>query len=239
MLKRIVKSSFAGRIASLLIGAYIRLVSSTSRWTYVNVDRFHEAANEGHGVILAFWHGRMLMLPKVRSLTDRRAHMLISSHRDGEIIANGVKSFGIEFIRGSAANPKKPQKDKSGAPAITQMLAALGNGDVVGLTPDGPRGPGRRSKIGVIRLAKMSGAPIVPGAFSVSRGKELKTWDNFLVAAPFSRGYYVAGDPIYVPPDADVEGQGSARKALEDALDDVTRKADALANRNDAVGDEG
>ena len=108
---------------------------------------------------MAFWHGRLMMAPMVRRQTDRRVFMLISNHRDGEIIANGVKSFGVEFIRGSTADPKKPEKNKNGASAIAQMIVcAFKGGNIVGITPDGPRGPGERSQKGVIRLAQMSGA---------------------------------------------------------------------------------
>lgn len=236
MLKRFVKSAFAAGLASVLIAAYIRLVHATSRWTFIGKDDFEAAAAEGRGVILAFWHGRLLMAPTVRSETERRVFMLISAHRDGEIIANGVRSFGVEFIRGSAANPKKPEKNKDGAPAIIQMAEALKNGHVVGVTPDGPRGPGEKVNKGVIRLAQMTGALIVPAAYSTSRGKRLSTWDRFLVAAPFSKGVYIAGKPISVPAEKTPEAVESARQSVENALIDVTRRADEFASRKDAAG---
>lgn len=228
MLKRLLKSAFVLRLASVLIGAYIRLVYATSRWTVIGRD--HVDAAPG-GAILAFWHGRLLMGAALRRQTGRRVFMLISAHRDGEIIARGVSGFGVEFIRGSAANPDKPGKDKSGASAITQMIAALKDGAIVGFTPDGPRGPGERAKPGVIRLAQMSGAPIIPAAYSVNRGKHLSSWDRFLLAAPFSKGYYVAGAPIHVPADANAEQREALRLRLEKALAEVTTDADARAGR--------
>ena len=237
MLKRFAKSAAAARIASAAISAYIRLVHATSRWAFVGREHFEDAAAEGRGVILAFWHGRLLMTPTVRGETEQRVFMLVSAHRDGEIIANGVKSFGVEFIRGSAANPKKPEKNKSGAPAIVQMAAALKEGHVVGVTPDGPRGPGERVNKGVIRLAQMTGAPIVPAAYSVSRGRRLGSWDRFLLAAPFSRGVYIAGPAIAVPRENDPETVESARQSVENALLKVTREADRLAGRKDSADD--
>ncbi|WP_375211125.1 lysophospholipid acyltransferase family protein, partial [Hyphococcus sp.] len=122
-------------------------------------------------------------------------------------------------------------KNKSGASAIAQMAAALRENAIVGFTPDGPRGPGETLKPGVIRLAQMSGAPIIPAAYSVSRGKRLSTWDRFLLAAPFSRGYYVAGAPITVPAEASGETLDRIRADVEAALIAVTREADALAGR--------
>lgn len=240
MLKRLLRSPFAMRAAAALIGLYIRLVDATSRWTLSGLEHYDAAAAGGKGVILAFWHGRLLMAATVRGETERPVYMLISAHRDGEIITRAVSGFGVRFIRGSAATPGKPGKNKSGASAIARMLAALGEGSVVGFTPDGPKGPGERVKPGVIRLAQMSGAPIVPAAFSTSRGRRLSTWDGFLLAAPFSKGYYVAGAPIEVPADADAAAQERFRLELETALKSVTDEADRRAGRaireHDAAG---
>ena len=233
MIKSFLKSAFAAHAAAFLIGSYIRLVYWTTRWTIVDRENFDNAEAEGRGVIFAFWHGRLMMSPKLRDETHRRVFMLISAHRDGEIIANAVKSFGVEFIRGSAANPKKPGENKHGASAVAQILSALEAGDVVGVTPDGPRGPGERVKNGTIKLAQLSGSPIVPAGISLSRGKRLSTWDGFLLAAPFSRGFYVAGPAIEVGPESDPEALETARLKLENALIDITRKADELAGRTD------
>ena len=239
MLKRFAKTALAGQIASTFIGAYIRLVHSTSRWTFSGREHFDMAAAEGKGVILAFWHGRLLMVPTVRKLTDKRVFMLISAHRDGEIIARGVRSFGVEFIRGSTANPKKPGKNKSGASAIAQIAAALKDGHVVGVTPDGPRGPCETVQKGVIRLAQMTGAPIVPAAYSVSRSRRLGTWDRFLLAGPFSRGVYAAGPAIKIPPENDAETVESARQTVENALLSITQQADALVRRKEGAPNNG
>lgn len=233
MLKRLAKSSIVLALASFAIGSYIRLVYRTTRWTLLGREHFQAAADGGKGVIIAFWHGRLLMGAAIRRETGLPVYMLISAHRDGEIVARGVKGFGVEFIRGSASNPKKAGKNKHGASAIGQMIAALEKGSVVGFTPDGPRGPGEIVKPGVIKLAQMSGAPVVPAAYSVTRGKHMSSWDRFLLAAPFSRGYYLAGKPITVPNDASAADLEDFRLNLETALKDVTHKVDALAGRRD------
>ncbi|WP_411818924.1 lysophospholipid acyltransferase family protein [Hyphococcus formosus] len=233
MLKRLAKSPFILLMASYAIGAYIRLVYGTTRWTLMGREYFESAVAQNKGVILAFWHGRLLMGAAIRKETDLPVYMLISAHRDGEIIAKGVRGFGIEFIRGSASNPKKASKNKHGASAIAQMIAALEEGSVVGFTPDGPKGPRETVKPGVIKLAQMSGAPIIPAAYSVSRGTRLSTWDRFLLAAPLSKGYYRAGPPITVPASASPEDLENIRLNLERALKDVTQKVDMLAGRSD------
>lgn len=235
MFHKLAKLDAVGKLAGVLIDLYIRLTYHTSRWRFDGVDRFEAALAERNGVILAFWHGRMLMGPAVRKMTDAKVYMLISAHRDGEIIARGVRSFGIDFIRGSSANPKKADKNKGGASAIAQMAAALKNGDVVGVTPDGPRGPGEKVNKGVIRLAAMTGAPILPAAYSTSRGRHLRSWDRFWLAAPFSRGAYVVGEPIAPPAATDAETVEKHRKAVENALLAVTAEADRLAGKKAAA----
>ncbi len=229
ILKKIMQSEFAGGVASFLIGSYIRLIRLTSRFSFVGRQHAETLLASKGGFILAFWHSRLLMAASVRDETDKPVFMLISTHRDGEIIANAVKGFGVDFIRGSAANAKKKQKDKSGASAIAQMIARLDEGAIVGVTPDGPRGPRQIAKIGVIKLAAYSGAPILPAAYATSRGWTLSTWDRFFLAGPFSRGAFAAGPPIYVARDATAQELELARVQLENTLNQT------LANANAAI----
>ena len=234
-LRRMLQSAFAGRIASALITLYIRFVFATSSWTFVGREPVDALLKTGEGVIFAFWHQRLLMVAGLRRETDRMVRMLISSNRDGEIIANAVRPFGVGFIRGSAANPRKKDKDKGGAQALAEMIAALRNGEIVGVTPDGPRGPSRRAQPGVVRLAQMSGAPIVAIAFSTSRAMRLDTWDRFFLAAPFSRGVFAGGGaPIRVGPGPDA--LEAARIDLERALNRAADEADRRAGRSPDAG---
>jgi hypothetical protein len=106
------------------------------------------------------------------------------------------------------------------------MIAALGEGAVIGITPDGPRGPARIAKPGVVQLAAMTGAPILPGAYATSRGRELSTWDGFFLAAPFSRGVFVGRPPIKVPRGAGKEELEAARRLLESELNEAQRLAE-------------
>lgn len=229
--KRILRSALAGRIASSAIAAYIRLVEATSRLEYIGREHADALLGSDKGFILAFWHSRLLMCPAIRRETDKPVFMLISTHRDGEIIANAVRGFCVELIRGSAADPKKPGKDKSGAPAVAEMISALEKGSIVGVTPDGPRGPAEIAKIGAVKLAAFSGAPILPVAYSASRGSRLQTWDRFLLAAPFSKLAFAARPPIHVERGADAAALEAARLSLENELTAAARIADATVGR--------
>lgn len=231
LIKRILRSSLTGRIASGAIAGYIRLVRITSRSEFIGREHADALLRSDKGFILAFWHSRLLMGPAMRGETQKPVFMLISTHRDGEIIANAVTGFGVELIRGSAADPKKPEKDKSGAPAVAAMKAALENGSIVGMTPDGPRGPAGVAKIGAVKLAALTGAPILPTAYSASRGPRLKTWDRFLIAAPFSRLAFAARPPVHVERTTDAAALEAARARLETELTAAARIADEAVGR--------
>tara|TARA_R110001592_G_scaffold58895_3_gene178693 strand:- start:1784 stop:2488 length:705 start_codon:yes stop_codon:yes gene_type:complete len=222
MLKRILKSDGLRRALCWLGSLYIRLVHATGRWRVVGGDaaRAHWAA--GKPFILCFWHGRILMMPHCWP-RDKAIHMLISQHRDGQIIARTVGHFGIETVAGSSS--------KGGAQALRAMVKALKAGDCVGITPDGPRGPRMRASDGAVALARLSGVPIIPATFGAARGRVLQSWDRFLVAWPFGRGVIVWGDPIDVARDADAAALGAARLRVENALNAITAEADRLTGR--------
>jgi hypothetical protein len=229
--RKALRSPAAGRIASAAIASYIRLVAGASKVDYLGREHGDLLIESDKGVILAFWHERLLMGPIIRRQTTRPVHMLISTHRDGEIIAAAVEGFGIEMIRGSAADPMKPEKNKSGAPAVAAMVDTLRSGAIVGMTPDGPRGPRRHAKVGPVRLAEMTGCPILPASYSASRGWRLNSWDRFLLAAPFSRIVFAARPPIHVEKGASGEALEAARLRLESELNAASAAADEAAGR--------
>jgi lysophospholipid acyltransferase (LPLAT)-like uncharacterized protein len=145
--------------------------------------------------------------------------MLISTHRDGQIIARTVSHFGIETVAGSSSH--------GGSAALRAMLRALKEGVCVGITPDGPRGPRMRASDGIVQVARLSGATVLPCSFSATRRRVVGSWDRFVIAWPFSRGVFVWGRPITVPRDADAAAQESAREAIEAELNAITVEADA------------
>ena len=158
--------------------------------------------------------------------------MLISAHRDGDIISNAVVPFGIEFIRGSAANPKKRFKDKHGVAALGQMTSALKKGDIVGITPDGPRGPRQKCQKGIIGLAKLSQAPLIPVGYATTRGRELNSWDRFWVAMPFSKGVFIIGEPIWPPEKKNEDAMALYEEQLEKALNQAISEARMAIGRS-------
>lgn len=219
MLKRLLRTHTGREIASWLLAAVIRGLARTIRWRTLHPEVRDQVLNSQRPVIGAFWHNRIMLMTEIWQ-TDRPVAMLQSRHADGRLIARTIQRLGIGDIVGSAG------KGKGGAQAARAMLKALRAGTSVAVTPDGPRGPRMRVGGGIIALARMSGAPIYPVAWNVSRRKVLKTWDRFLLAYPFSRGVFVWGEPLSVPRDADEDTLEALRLELEARLNGVCREAD-------------
>lgn len=222
--RRIRKSDAARRVACWLVAMYIRLAWATGRWEIKNAAVPERFWREGKPFIIAFWHGRLLILPAMWP-TSAKISMLISMHRDGELIANAIGYFGHGTVRGSAAKPGSA-KDRGGVAALRGMLKALKANEYVGITPDGPRGPRMRASEGIVTVARMSGVPIIPCSYGARARKVLGSWDRFVIPLPFTRGVIVWGEPIYIAREADAEALETARLTVEAGLNAVTRAAD-------------
>lgn len=215
--KRILKSN-AGQAALARIAAvYVRLVALCTRW-HVEDGALRPVLEAGEPGILAFWHGRLLMMPMSWKGRPRPFHMMISEHRDGALIARTIAHLDLQTV---AADSKTGARG-----ALRAMKRHLDAGGWVGITPDGPKGPRMRTKPGAIKLAQLAGKPIVPVSLGMSRRRILGSWDRFLVAWPFGRGEIRFGAPIRVPRDADAAQLEAARRELEDSLNDLTAQVD-------------
>ncbi|MEM7507181.1 MAG: lysophospholipid acyltransferase family protein [Pseudomonadota bacterium] len=216
-------------IASRLGAAYIRLVTRTTRWQVEGKEVFDAlVADEPGGVIATIWHGRLFMSPTYAPVDRRKVIAMISNNNDGELIADIVGHFGVHAVRGSTYDRAK-RRDKGGMDAYHGALEGLtAERAVVAITPDGPRGPRMRAQAGAAQLASVAECPVIPIAFSVSRGKILKSWDRFLVPRPFGHGAIVYGRVLRPPAAEEPEAQAGFRQAVEDALTEATNRADTL-----------
>ena len=188
--------------------------------------RFHreEAAvdplwRDGTPAIYVVWHARVLLLPYLYGW--RRARVLASPSRDGDVVTRFVTRFGLDAVRGSSS--------RGGAEALRTLARSLRDGRDVVVVPDGPRGPRETVKAGVVALARLSGAPIVPIALGASAEWRLGSWDEFRIPRPFARCVVRFGEPIRVAGDADRAALEAARKELEAQLGALSWRVDAEA----------
>jgi lysophospholipid acyltransferase (LPLAT)-like uncharacterized protein len=177
-------------------------------------QHFLDLKHEGVSVLIAVWHGRILLPILVHR--NEGVMPLISLSRDGEMITRTVEKLGYRSVRGSSS--KRSQQ------ALEEMIAALCVPGTVGaIMPDGPRGPRHSMKSGVIRMARESGAVILPMSFRAKRPIEFRSWDSFNFWQPFTRAIVVYGAPIRLDPAGDFTAQ---REAVRQALIDVEERAD-------------
>src|SRR5204863_6267666 len=121
---------------------------------------------------------------------NRHGAALISASSDGDLLADGVKRFGYDVIRGSSS--------RLGASAILQLTEVLASSRDVVITPDGPRGPVYELGPGIIFLAQRSGAAVVPVNIEYSSCWRLKSWDRFILPRPFAKVHVIIGSPHHV-----------------------------------------
>ncbi|MCL2629086.1 MAG: lysophospholipid acyltransferase family protein [Alphaproteobacteria bacterium] len=168
-------------------------------------------------IIVAFWHGRSMLLPPLMSISGYRGngYALSSLSVDGRLMGKIQRLFGFKIIEGS---PRK-----GGTEALRRGVRILRKNYMLAITPDGPRGPRFHIKDGILYFAKMTGTPIVPVCFSSSKNKILGNWDRFMVCLPFGRAVVELGDPI----DISKDGFEEARLKLENVMIRQINRLDA------------
>jgi lysophospholipid acyltransferase (LPLAT)-like uncharacterized protein len=209
-------------VLPVLAASLVRLLGVTWRVRVVGGEDVEGLWRAGRPVIYIVWHGRILLVPwlnaRLRRTRGARAPLVLASRsRDGDLVTRFVTRFGMPVVRGSSS--------RGGGTALRALVAAVRRGTDVAIVPDGPRGPREQLQPGVVALAALTGAPVVPLAVGARPARRLRSWDRFLVPMPFARCVLAFGPTVRVGPDADRERAG---KELERALADVTARADAL-----------
>ena len=208
------------RLAPAVGGWALRLLAATLRLRREEqaVERLRAS---GAPLIYVVWHARLLLLPYL--YRRRGLRVLVSRSEDGAMVADLLRRFGFVVVRGSSS--------RGGAQALRTLARALADGHSVVLVPDGPRGPREVLKAGVVILARLTGAHVVPAALGASSEWRARSWDEFRVPKPFSRCVMRFGEPIAVAREADASGEEAARKDIEAALRALTWQVDEEARR--------
>jgi lysophospholipid acyltransferase (LPLAT)-like uncharacterized protein len=172
----------------------------------------------GRPFVFAFWHGSMAYA--WWRMRRHRPASLVSQSKDGQILSEILRGWGYRLIRGSSS--------KGSAEAMDAMRQAVREGNVLAITPDGPRGPRHALKMGAVRVAQTTGVPLVLCAVGFRSRHVLRSWDAFEIPCPFSRIMVEYSDPILIDPDA--EGD-----ALERVRADIEAQFHAMHNRATAA----
>ncbi len=187
MIKKILTHKITQAFLGWLISFYIRICYHTSFWFVKNEDVIINLVKKKKSFIVCFWHNRLLMAPFCWNY-ENKFKMLISDHRDGRIISNAVLNLGIDTISGSSRKNK--------ISSAKEIIKEIKKKNIIGITPDGPRGPKEKIKEGLVSLIKKTGVPIIPLSYSAKFKIKFRSWDNFIFVTPLNKFVAVWGNPI-------------------------------------------
>ena len=187
MIKKLLQNELIQNIVGFLISLYIKICFHTSLWYVRNNKSIESHIKKKSKIIVIFWHNRLLMAPFCWAYKNN-FKMLISSHRDGRIISSAVSYLGIDTIAGSS--------NKNKITSAKQIINELNQKNIIGITPDGPRGPNQKIKEGLISMQKKTNSVIFPLCYSAKFYKQFSSWDKFMFAYPFNKFVAVWGKPI-------------------------------------------
>ena len=170
--------------------------------------------------LYAFWHAHQFA---VHGLPHRaNTNVLVSRSKDGELIAEVVEKWGFKTIRGSKGH-------KGAVEATMQMIDALHNGENCAMMIDGPKGPAKRAKDGIIKIAKLAGVPVIPVYWysPYPNWIHFNSWDKLRLPVFIVNLINLYGEPIYVPKDGDENSDKLALENLQKQMEDLEARANS------------
>lgn len=205
------------RLAARAGAMLVRLLASTWRVRVRGGEGLASLRAARTPFVFAFWHGQIL--PLLSHHRNQNIAMLVSAHRDGEIVARLGVAMGYRTVRGSTS--------RGAGRALLSLVRELERGNEVTVSPDGPRGPARRFAPGALIAAQRTGAAILPVAAHAARAWRLRSWDGFMIPKPFTRLTVAYGPPTVVDAatarDAALETERFGR--LIDEAEEAARRA--------------
>lgn len=202
------------RLSIFAGGGVLRVLASTWRYRVVDEHRLESLRADRTSFIFSLWHGQLL--PLIWHHRNQRVAILVSEHKDGELIARIAESIGYRLIRGSTT--------RGGGRALLALVRELDAGQEVAVTPDGPKGPAGTYAPGALAAAQRSGAPILPVAAHADRAWRLSSWDGFVIPKPFARVTVAYGPPARVDA-ASARDAASEAPLFERLMNDTVQRA--------------
>jgi lysophospholipid acyltransferase (LPLAT)-like uncharacterized protein len=210
---------FRLRLFGLLSAGIVRLLGATWRFHVLGSDpRASSAEGTPQAVQLAALFHESL-LPSAHFFRDRGYSVAVSRSPDGDLIDATLRSLGY-------GTPARGSSSQGGSAALRGLVRQIEAGTTVSVLVDGPRGPARVSKTGIIALARLTGLPNQPVAFSARPAIRLKSWDGSLVPLPFARVVCAFGEPFAIDSDGDEQQEQSAARELDRRLGALHHETD-------------
>lgn len=222
-LRQLAYAKFSQEIICSILAGYLWLVYLTSKRKFINHQIMIDCAKNKTPLIVVFWHNRLMMIPFFAKKTNRfnpdyKFMTLASKHGDGRFVGRVMEKFGFVSILGSTQDAKHKSRGISTS-SLKQIIKNLKNGDALGITPDGPRGPNQKINGEILNIAKISGAKIMICSYSSSRVKILNSWDKFRIPLPFSKlCFYVDEQIIEIPKNTSDEEMKELTLKIEEKM---------------------
>ncbi|HEU19990.1 MAG TPA: DUF374 domain-containing protein [Deltaproteobacteria bacterium] len=185
----------------------LNLYANTVNVTLENEEGVTNYLNEGGRVILASWHQRFFGGFYLPRMFNRPISIMISKSRDGDFIADVVGRIGWRPVRGSGS--------RGGKKALKILIEDMKNYQLVGHIVDGPTGPPRVIKPGLISLAQHAHAAVCPTFVHYERSWTFNSWDRFMVPKPFSSAVIRFGQLVFIPSDLGSDEFENVRLCIE------------------------
>jgi hypothetical protein len=189
----------------------VRLLGASWRIQVIHEERWRNLYQAGRPHVFLLWHEALL--PLLWQHRNQGIAIVVSEARDGQYLSDLAATLGYGAVRGSST--------RGGARALLGAVRELRAGGSVAFTPDGPRGPRRQLKPGVVAAAQRGGGVIVPIHAEADRAWRLHSWDRFMIPKPLARVRITYGRPFEVAEGEQGLAQGLARAA--EGLDEVSR----------------
>lgn len=217
------KARWHGRLMAWLVFGVTRLFTASIRFrihpVHNHVEEFG-TPSKPQNVIFCIWHNRLFLslacyfIYVVKAQPKRKMAALVSASRDGGMLTRVLELYNIVPIRGSSS--------RRGAQALVELNSSAAKGLDISITPDGPRGPRYQIHPGVITLAQLTGLPILPITYHLSRKITLKSWDRFQIPLPFCTCTVAVGKPVHIPRELTPEEREAWRQKLNQIMLDQT-----------------
>ena len=210
------------RVGAFFVYAFIRAISFTIRFRMKHdaSGLFIPGAAGPGQAIYCVWHNRLaLCVPMYERFAKKVTQTaglasMVSASKDGAFLAAILELLRVQPVRGSSS--------RRGPQALRELISWAERGYDLAITPDGPRGPRYTIQEGVMALAQLTGLPIIPASYHLTRRIAVNSWDKFQIPLPFCRCEIKVAPTIRVPRECSDAERAKLRQQLEQSLQSIS-----------------
>ena len=208
-----------------LIYFIFRSLNATYRFEHLQLEKFEQAKSltKNKTYFFGSWHQHVF---SCFCACLGRSHLSMTSRsKDGEMVAFLLSKMNFIPVRGSSS--------RGGKEVMNETIKQLKKDDNIypaAITIDGPRGPAKVPKMGIIEIARQAQQPIIPYSAIPKKYWQFNSWDKFRLPMPFTKIFVIYGDPIMVDPDLNKDDYQEVSEKITNELEKLEKIAVATIN---------